>query len=112
MLKKLLVIVLVVVVLVSSAFVFLLVDWDADGFSTYQELTSLATNPLIIDTDGDKLLDGKSIVLESSDGRVQQLMEDGIILRVQSDGKYLFFTSGERGRSDIYWVDAKILSQR
>jgi hypothetical protein len=25
------------------------------------------------------------------------------------DGKYLFFTAGERGKSDIYWVEAKFL---
>jgi Tol biopolymer transport system component len=28
---------------------------------------------------------------------------------VSPDGKYLFFSSGERGKSDIYWVDAKII---
>jgi len=28
---------------------------------------------------------------------------------VTPDGKFLFFTGGERGKSDIYWVDAKIL---
>ena len=28
---------------------------------------------------------------------------------VSPDGKFLFFTGGERGKSDIYWVDAKIL---
>ena len=27
---------------------------------------------------------------------------------VTHDGKYLFFTSGERGEGDIYWVDANI----
>jgi len=30
---------------------------------------------------------------------------------VTSDGKYLFFTSGEQGKGDIYWVDAKIIEQ-
>ncbi|MFC2117168.1 alpha/beta fold hydrolase [Bacteroidota bacterium] len=29
---------------------------------------------------------------------------------ISPDGKYLFFTAGERGKSDIYWVDAKIIS--
>jgi pimeloyl-ACP methyl ester carboxylesterase/Tol biopolymer transport system component len=29
---------------------------------------------------------------------------------VSPDGKYLFFTAGERGKSDIYWVDASILN--
>jgi Tol biopolymer transport system component len=28
---------------------------------------------------------------------------------VSPDGKYLFFTAGERGKSDIYWVDAAVL---
>jgi Tol biopolymer transport system component len=28
---------------------------------------------------------------------------------VSPDGKYLFFTAGERGKSDIYWVSAKII---
>jgi WD40-like Beta Propeller Repeat len=28
---------------------------------------------------------------------------------VTHDGKYLFFTGGEQGKSDIYWVSAKIL---
>ena len=28
---------------------------------------------------------------------------------VTPDGKFLFFTAGERGKSDIYWVDAKII---
>jgi Tol biopolymer transport system component len=27
---------------------------------------------------------------------------------VSPEGKYLFFTAGERGNSDIYWVDAKL----
>jgi Tol biopolymer transport system component len=27
------------------------------------------------------------------------------------DGKYLFFTSGERGQGDIYWVDASVLKR-
>jgi len=30
---------------------------------------------------------------------------------VTSDGKYLFFTSGEPGEGDIYWVDAKIFKE-
>jgi Tol biopolymer transport system component len=30
---------------------------------------------------------------------------------VTPDGKFLFFTAGERGKSDIYWVDAKILDE-
>jgi Tol biopolymer transport system component len=30
---------------------------------------------------------------------------------VSPDGKFLFFTAGERGKSDIYWVDAKILDK-
>ncbi len=30
---------------------------------------------------------------------------------VTHDGKYLFFTSGERGKGDIYWVDAKIIEK-
>ena len=28
---------------------------------------------------------------------------------VTPDGKFLFVTGGERGKSDIYWVDAKII---
>ena len=28
---------------------------------------------------------------------------------VSPDGKYLFFTGGERGKSDIYWVDARVI---
>ncbi len=28
---------------------------------------------------------------------------------VTPDGKYLFFTSGHRGKSDIYWVSAKVI---
>jgi Tol biopolymer transport system component len=30
---------------------------------------------------------------------------------VSPDGKYLFFTSGERGKGDIYWVDASVLKR-
>jgi len=30
---------------------------------------------------------------------------------VTPDGKFLFFTGGERRKSDIYWVDAKILDE-
>lgn len=28
---------------------------------------------------------------------------------VSRDGKYLFFTAGERGKSDIYWVSAEVI---
>lgn len=35
-------------------------------------------------------------------------LEVGLPL-VTPDGKFLFFTGGERGKSDIYWVDAKIV---
>ena len=35
-------------------------------------------------------------------------MEAGLPL-VSPDGKYLFFTAGERGKSDIYWVEAKFI---
>jgi hypothetical protein len=28
---------------------------------------------------------------------------------VSPDGKYLFFTAGERGKSDIYWVSSKVI---
>ena len=31
---------------------------------------------------------------------------------VSPDGKYLFFTAGERGKSDIYWVEARFLQDR
>ena len=31
---------------------------------------------------------------------------------VSPDGKYLFFTAGERGKSDIYWVEARFLEER
>lgn len=37
-------------------------------------------------------------------------LEVGLPL-VSPDGKYLFFTAGERGKSDIYWVDAKVIVQ-
>lgn len=30
---------------------------------------------------------------------------------ISPDGKYLFFTAGERGRSDIYWVEATFLEE-
>jgi hypothetical protein len=30
---------------------------------------------------------------------------------VSPDGKYLFYSSGERGRSDIYWVSARIIEE-
>ena len=30
---------------------------------------------------------------------------------VSPDGKYLFFTAGERLKGDIYWVDASILKK-
>jgi pimeloyl-ACP methyl ester carboxylesterase/Tol biopolymer transport system component len=30
---------------------------------------------------------------------------------VSPDGKYLFFTAGERGKSDIYWVEARFLEE-
>lgn len=35
-------------------------------------------------------------------------LEVGLPL-VSPDGKFLFFTAGERGKSDIYWVDAKVV---
>ncbi|MBN1243582.1 MAG: alpha/beta fold hydrolase, partial [Spirochaetales bacterium] len=31
---------------------------------------------------------------------------------VSPDGKYLFFTAGERGKGDIYWVEARFLKDR
>jgi pimeloyl-ACP methyl ester carboxylesterase len=31
---------------------------------------------------------------------------------ISPDGKYLFFTAGERGKSDIYWVEARFLEER
>ena len=37
-------------------------------------------------------------------------MDAGLPL-VSPDGKYLFFTAGERGKGDIYWVDAKVLKK-
>ncbi len=37
-------------------------------------------------------------------------LEAGLPL-VTPDGKFLFFTGGERGKSDIYWVDAKIIEE-
>ena len=37
-------------------------------------------------------------------------LETGLPL-VSPDGKFLFFTAGERGKSDIYWVDAKVLKR-
>ena len=30
---------------------------------------------------------------------------------ISPDGKYLFFTAGERMKGDIYWVDASILKK-
>jgi len=30
---------------------------------------------------------------------------------VSPDGKYLFFTAGERGKSDIYWVEARFIEE-
>ncbi|MFC1573066.1 TolB family protein [Candidatus Eisenbacteria bacterium] len=30
---------------------------------------------------------------------------------VTRDGKFLFFTSGERGKSDIYWVSAEVIEE-
>jgi hypothetical protein len=30
---------------------------------------------------------------------------------VSPDGRYLFFTAGERGKSDIYWVEARFLEE-
>jgi Tol biopolymer transport system component len=30
---------------------------------------------------------------------------------ISPDGKFLFFTAGERGKSDIYWVDARIIEE-
>jgi hypothetical protein len=37
-------------------------------------------------------------------------LEVGLPL-VTPDGKFLFFTAGERGKSDIFWVDAKIIEE-
>jgi Tol biopolymer transport system component len=34
---------------------------------------------------------------------------DAALPFVTSDGKFLFFTGGERGKSDIYWVSASVL---
>ena len=31
---------------------------------------------------------------------------------VSPDGKYLFFTAGERLKGDIYWVDAAVLNMK
>lgn len=31
---------------------------------------------------------------------------------VSPDGKYLFFSSGERGKSDIYWVSAEVIEDQ
>jgi len=31
---------------------------------------------------------------------------------ISPDGKYLFFTAGERGKSDIYWVEARFLEEK
>jgi Tol biopolymer transport system component len=30
---------------------------------------------------------------------------------ISPDGRYLFFNSGRNGKSDIYWVDAKIIEE-
>ncbi len=30
---------------------------------------------------------------------------------ITADGKYLFFSSGERGKGDVYWVGAKIIEE-
>jgi Tol biopolymer transport system component len=37
-------------------------------------------------------------------------LEAGLPL-VTPDGEFLFFTGGERGKSDIYWVDVKIIEE-
>jgi len=37
-------------------------------------------------------------------------MDAGLPL-VSPDGRFLFFTGGERGNGDIYWIDAKVLKR-
>ena len=44
----------------------------------------------------------------SNPQKVDLGMSAGLPL-ISPDGKYLFFTAGERGASDIYWVDAEIV---
>jgi Tol biopolymer transport system component len=56
------------------------------------------------------------ISYKGSDGRwgeprlIDVGMSAGLPL-VSPDGRFLFFTSGERGKSDIYWVSAKIIER-
>jgi Tol biopolymer transport system component len=44
----------------------------------------------------------------SEPSKVELGMPAGLPL-ISPDGRFLFFTAGERGKSDIYWVDASIV---
>jgi pimeloyl-ACP methyl ester carboxylesterase len=46
-----------------------------------------------------------------SDPRAIDLGMAAGLPQMSPDGKYLFFTAGERGKSDIYWVEAKFIEE-
>jgi hypothetical protein len=89
MFRKRLVAIVVAVVLVSAV-AFLVIDLDNDGLMNIQEL-GLFTNIISSDSDGDKLLDGASIWLTDSAELFQQFKQQGIIYRVDSEGKCQFY---------------------
>jgi hypothetical protein len=62
----------------------------------------------------DKAKDILSISFRKPDGtwgepRTIELGIEGSLPQVSPDGKFLFFTAGERGKSDIYWVSAAVI---
>ena len=86
--KKLILIVTSTVLLAIT--IFLVTDLDNDGIITYQEL-SLSSDFNNPDSDGDKLLDGNSIILKDSDGLSQQLKAKEIVYRLNENGYYHFY---------------------
>ncbi len=86
--KKLILIVASTVLLAIT--IFLVTDLDNDGIITYQEL-SLSSDFNNPDSDGDKLLDGNSIILKDSDGLSQQLKAKEIVYRLDENGYYHFY---------------------
>jgi hypothetical protein len=62
--------------------------------------------------------DGLFISFRSSDGTWGEPKVIGLgtlsagLATISPDGKYLFFTAGEHGNSDIYWVEATFLKKK
>ena len=67
-------------------------------------------------TPSEKLQSALCVSFRKPDGswaepRAIDLGMDAGVPFVSRDGKYLFFTAGERGKSDIYWVSAEVIGE-